>query len=79
MKPKYVFNHVALFDGDTEEWKLYHKLDKRISKTVESYGNRYISKSKTLKNLIENPEKAREVGVNSWEIPPKFDIQIIRN
>lgn len=83
MPPKYVFNYVALFDEETEEWKVYHKLDKRIPKTVECYGNGWIRKSKSLEIAIEKPENLGEVEMNSLGSsdlnPSKFDIQVIQN
>ena len=77
-KHKFTFNYVALYDDINDEWRIYRKLDKRIPKTVECYGNRFLSKSKTLKNAIENLKNPREVLRNCGESPSRFEIQIVK-
>lgn len=83
MPPKYVFNYVALYDDATDEWKVYEKLQKRIPKNVECYGDGWIRKSKSLKIAIEKPKNPWEVGaksLGSWiRQPSKFEIQVIQN
>lgn len=36
--PRYVFNHICLYDESDDLWRVYHKKDKRIPKTRECYG-----------------------------------------
>lgn len=62
MPPKYVFNHIALY-GDGL-WGIYHKLDKKIPKTVECYGEP-ISSATELDDAIS---MALSVGVKRWDI-----------
>lgn len=69
MPPKYIFNYVALFDITKNVWCIFHKLDKRIPKTVECYGKTPIVFADSLEVAIE---LARNCGV------ARFDIQVIK-
>ena len=80
MPPKYVFNHIVLYDEVNQLWCVYHKLDKRIPKTVEHYGPSplYVddSVSKCLKNSLKH-------GVKPWDLqvilPKNSDIDLPEN
>lgn len=65
MPPKYVFNHIMLFDDETEEFLVYHKKDKRIPKTVDHYGPSPIAKSKSISDAVDS---AVAKGVKRWDI-----------
>ena len=69
MKPRYVFNHFAIFDLENNKWNICHKLDKRIPKTVDAYGAPVASHS----DLGGAIKMAMENGVK------RFDIQIFRS
>lgn len=66
MPPKYVFNHICINNG--AEWFVYHKLGKKIPKTVECYGGGYIAKGSTVKDALL---AANNNGVKT------FDVQVI--
>ena len=69
MPPKYVFNHICVFDLPENEWVVYHKLSKKIPKTVECYGkSNCIAKGNTVDEAIAS---AAQKGV------APFDIQVI--
>ena len=65
MPPKYVFNYVMLYDDDSSQWRVYHKLDKRIPKTCDCYGPSYICSGNSESICLKNAEKK---GVNSWDV-----------
>lgn len=64
---QFVFNHVLLFDDETEEYKVYHKKDKRIPKTVDCYGPSCIAKGLTADEAIDS---AVLCGVYRHDIEP---------
>lgn len=66
MPPKYVFNHICISGG--AEWFAYHKLGKKIPKTVDCYGSKYVAKGDTVEDAINSAVKN---GVK------RFDIQVI--
>lgn len=68
MPPKHVFNHLLFFDG--VEWRIYHKLDKRIPKNVDCYPKHPIVSADRIEVAIE---LAMACGIGRW------DIQIINN
>lgn len=61
--PKYVFNHICLYDGKST-YGVFHKLDKRIPKEFSKYGKPLYaadSLSEVLSIAIKN-------GVKRWDI-----------
>lgn len=66
MPPKYVFNHVALYDECSCVWRIYPKHDKRIPKNVDCYGTSCCIASAA---LIEDAKRlAVAKGVKPWDI-----------
>lgn len=76
--PKYVFNHIMITDG--ELWYIYHKLDKRIPKTVEHYGSRFVasgsSESICLKNFVSQGGKPWDVQI---VLPKNLESKTLKN
>lgn len=66
--PKYVFNHIAIYDPTNDTWSIHHKLDKRIPKTHECYGSNSIATGPTLESAIDS---AVRNGVKRWDIQIK--------
>lgn len=67
--PKSVFNYIAVYDESSSLWYVYHKLDKRIPKTRDHYGSKYISKGESLESTLA---LAHKKGV------APYDVQIIK-
>jgi len=65
MPPKYVFNHIVLYDASEDTWRVYHKKSKKIMKTVECYGPNCIAKGTTIDSAIESAVKQ---GIKRWDI-----------
>ena len=65
MPPKYVFNHICIYDPSEDTWRVYHKKSKRIMKTVECYGSNSIAKGVTVDSAIESAVKQ---GVKRWDV-----------
>ena len=65
MPPKYVFNHVVMYDPSQDIWRVYRKLDKKIMKTVECYGSKSIANGMTPDEAIES---AMKQGVKRWDV-----------
>ena len=65
MPPKYVFNHILLFDIETQEYRVYPKLDKKIPKTTECYGQKCIAKGYTVDEAISS---AVSLGIKHYDI-----------
>lgn len=65
MPPKYVFNHLAIFDDNESVWKVFEKHDKRIPKDVHHYGSRVLGKGETVESAIKDAECN---GVKPWDV-----------
>ena len=67
--PRFVFNHICMFDLVTQKWYVYHRLQKKLNKTVECYGNSYLGVGDTADDAIADAVK--ENGVK------RYDVQVL--
>lgn len=65
MPPRYKYNCVAIEDKENGEWFIFHKLNKRIPKTIECYGSSYVGRGKTLDDAMDD---AVANGIQRWDI-----------